>query len=598
MLRRLRRLKISLATKCQLLFGIAAGIIILAALVVTWQRIEQLTRQQDSVAAETLAKQTLAMHAATGQLPPAMPALDDYDGMSVRRPRLVGATESADLTPFESRALARFLREPGQSTHRETYETEEGRQGHLLAMSVRYENRCTTCHSPPLASADLAGITTRPVRLPQAPLVTGDVAGPADPERPGVLAPDEPEPVAQPGEQGGQEAASDEGGGEEAAAAPQDAPLLGMVSVEIPSQIRARQRLLNRVFLISASLAAAATATITLYFILTRLILYPMRVLQETAEKVRQGDLEVRSDIPSGDEFQTLSETFNEMLAGIQERNEQLRRANMSLDRKLGQLSETNVALDESNRLKSEFLANVSHELRTPLNSILGFADLLKDSSRDNPKIVRYANNIHNSGSNLLELINDLLDLAKIEAGKMEIRQDSLSLADMFEALVTLLGPLAAKRRVAIDTRIIPHVPLLTTDPGKLQQILFNLLSNAIKFSPDGGRIELEARREDADHVRISVRDFGPGIAPENQTRIFEKFRQLDGGVTRQHAGTGLGLAISRDLANLLGGRLGVDSEPGEGATFWLILPIELPSPPADAARRLAQSATTTAVVQ
>jgi signal transduction histidine kinase len=260
----------------------------------------------------------------------------------------------------------------------------------------------------------------------------------------------------------------------------------------------------------------------------------------------------------------------------IQERNEQLRRANVSLDNRLGQLSTTNVALDESNRLKSEFIANVSHELRTPLNSILGFADLLKDSNKDNPKIVRYANNIHNSGSSLLDLINDLLDLAKIEAGKMELRLDSLSMGDMFEALVTLLGPLAQKKQVRIDARIVPPVPLLVTDPGKLQQILFNLLSNAIKFSDAGGRIDLEARRENDQHVRISVRDYGPGVAPEDQERIFEKFRQLDAGVTRQHAGTGLGLAISRDLAEMLGGRLGVDSVPGEGANFWLILPVAI----------------------
>jgi signal transduction histidine kinase len=388
------------------------------------------------------------------------------------------------------------------------------------------------------------------------------------PRRVGVIAPEEPDaevaPEADPASPGPE---AEEGA---------EAALLGIVSVDIPSQIRTRQRLLNRVFLITASLAAAATATVTLYFILTRLILRPVRVLQETAEKVREGDLSVRSDIPSGDEFQTLSETFNGMLSVIQERNEQLRRANVSLDNRLGQLSTTNVALDESNRLKSEFIANVSHELRTPLNSILGFADLLKDTNKDNPKIVRYANNIHHSGSSLLDLINDLLDLAKIEAGKMELRLDSLSMADMFEALVTLLGPLAQKKQVRIDARIIPPVPLVVTDPGKLQQILFNLLSNAIKFSDPGGRIDLEARQEDDQHVRITVRDYGPGVALEDQERIFEKFRQLDAGVTRQHAGTGLGLAISRDLAEMLGGRLGVDSVPGEGASFWLILPVEI----------------------
>ena len=359
-------------------------------------------------------------------------------------------------------------------------------------------------------------------------------------------------------------------------------PLLGMVSVDVPSQIRTRQRLLNRVFLITASLAAAATATVTLYVILTRLILSPVRVLQDAAERVRSGDFSVRSDVSTGDEFQTFSETFNAMLGVLQDRNEQLRRANAGLDRKLDDLAQTNVALDESNRLKSEFLANVSHELRTPLNSIIGFADLMKEAAAD-AKLQRYANNIHASGSSLLDLINDLLDLAKIEAGKMEVRRESLSLGDLFESLTTLLGPVAGRRRVRVVPDVAADVPLLATDPGKLQQVLYNLLSNAVKFSPDGGRVDLSARLQDAGHVRLAVRDYGPGIDAEHHEIIFEKFRQLDAGVTRRHAGTGLGLTISRELAGLLGGRLGVDSRPGAGATFWLVLPLAPPAPPAEA---------------
>ena len=543
MFRRLRRLKISLATKCQLLFGIAAGVIILAALVVTWQRIDQLTDQQDEVAAETLAKQTLATHAATGQLPPVEPAVEEYDGLQVRRPRLIGVTEQENLTPFETKALNRFIRDAGRTMYGESYVTADGRYGYLLALPVRSDARCNSCHVP-------AGATLQvpPGNGAEARLLSSKA------------------PSTQPASielHNGQEGAS---------GLP---PLLGLVSVEIPSQIKTRQRLLNRAFLITASLVAAATATVTLYFILTRLILYPMRVLQETAEKVREGDLNVRSDISSGDEFQALSETFNAMLSVLQERNDQLRKANNSLDERLGRLATANLALDESNRLKSEFLASVSHELRTPLNSILGFADLLKEAGKENPKIQRYAMNIHSSGGGLLDLINDLLDLAKIEAGKMELRTGALSVADMFEALATLLGPLAAKRELHIDMRIAPDVPVITTDAGKLQQILFNFLSNAIKFSPTGGRIGLSAAREGENAVRITVTDAGPGIDQQMQERIFEKFRQLDAGVTRQHGGTGLGLAISRDLAALLGGEIGVDSKPGQGAAFWLTLPVE-----------------------
>jgi two-component system, NarL family, sensor histidine kinase BarA len=301
-----------------------------------------------------------------------------------------------------------------------------------------------------------------------------------------------------------------------------------------------------------------------------------VRVLQETAQKVSEGDLNIRSDINTGDEFQQLSDTFNVMLANLQHNADQLRSVNKGLDVKLGQLAEANMALYESNRLKSEFLANVSHELRTPLNSILGFAELLKDSVDGSPdvKTARYLNNILRSGRNLLDLINDLLDLAKIEAGRMEVRSEPLSLTDLFEAMTTLLKPMTEPKRVRIEPTVAPDVPIVHTDPGKLQQVLYNFLANAIKFSPDGAEVELTAVLDQPGHVRISVTDRGPGIDPEKHSVIFEKFRQIDGSVTRTHGGSGLGLAISKELTALMGGSIGVASQPGQGATFWIILPL------------------------
>ena len=354
--------------------------------------------------------------------------------------------------------------------------------------------------------------------------------------------------------------------------------LLGIVVVDIPSQVNQNQLFLNRAFILLAGVIAGTLATGVLYVITTRLILQPVRVLQETAEKVSQGDLNIRSDISTGDEFEQLSETFNTMLANLKSSDEQLRDINKALDLKLVQLGETNVALYESNRLKSEFLANVSHELRTPLNSILGFAELLRETVTENPdpKAARYLQNILASGRNLLDLINDLLDLAKIEAGRMDVRSEPLSLNDLFEGLINLLKPLAEGKDLTIVPAVGAEVPIVHTDPSKLQQVLYNLLSNAIKFSPVSERIELTAQMTGPENVRIAVKDRGPGIEPEKQDVIFEKFRQIDGSVTRQHSGTGLGLAISRELISLLGGSMGVDSLLGEGATFWVILPLKI----------------------
>jgi signal transduction histidine kinase len=367
------------------------------------------------------------------------------------------------------------------------------------------------------------------------------------------------------------------------------ARLLGIASVDMPSQLGANQLLLNRVFILVAGLLAGTLAIVVLYLIITRLILAPVRVLQETAQRVSEGDLNIRSDISSGDEFQQLSETVNTMLMNLKASEDQLRAVNKSLDLKLDQLAQSNVALYESNRLKNEFLANVSHELRTPLNSILGFAELLRDTVTPpepkaaggaapaaDAKALRYVQNILSSGQNLLELINDLLDLAKIEAGRMEVRSEPLSLSDVFEGLANLLKPLCESRQLTIASSVAADVPIVATDSAKLQQILYNFLSNAIKFSPPGAEIRLVAQRDGPDAVRISVTDQGPGIEPGQHAVIFEKFRQLDGSVTREHGGSGLGLSISKELITLLGGSIGVRSSPGQGATFWITLPLNI----------------------
>ena len=182
------------------------------------------------------------------------------------------------------------------------------------------------------------------------------------------------------------------------------------------------------------------------------------------------------------------------------------------------------------------------------------------------------------SARDLLNIINDLLDLAKIEAGEMDIHRGPVILPDICASLVDLTRPLTESKKLEVKVEIDDDLPTLNSDAGKIQQILYNLLSNAIKFTPEQGTVRLSACLEGPSAVRLAVSDTGGGIAPEHQALVFEKFRQADGSVTREHTGTGLGLPISRDLAQMLGGTLQLTSVPGEGATFTVILPVEAPA--------------------
>jgi signal transduction histidine kinase len=243
------------------------------------------------------------------------------------------------------------------------------------------------------------------------------------------------------------------------------------------------------------------------------------------------------------------------------------------------ELAQANMALYESNRLKSDFLATMSHELRTPLNSILGFSEVLVSGSGLSDKQQRWVRNIQSSGERLLNLINDILDLAKIEAGKMQVRLSAFSAYDVCEGLLAMFRPLAEKKNIELRSQLEPGIPLLRQDVVKLQQILSNLLSNAIKFTPEGGRVQLRAEADPL-YVVLTVTDTGVGIAPEEQELVFEKFRQSGNPMTREHAGTGLGLSIVRELSKLLGGEVTLQSELGRGSTFTVRLPLQLSEEP------------------
>jgi signal transduction histidine kinase len=230
--------------------------------------------------------------------------------------------------------------------------------------------------------------------------------------------------------------------------------------------------------------------------------------------------------------------------------------------------------LEAASRHKSEFLANMSHELRTPLNAVIGFSEVLLQRMFGalNDKQDEYLKDIYASGQHLLSLINDILDLSKIEAGRMELTPAPFHLPGALENAVTLVKERAGRHGIALELDLDPSLVEVIADERKVKQVVLNLLSNAVKFTPEGGRIVLRAaRREGA--VEIAVSDTGVGIAPEDQAAIFEEFRQV-GSDDRRREGTGLGLALARKFVELHGGRIRVESAVGRGSTFTFTLPL------------------------
>jgi len=232
---------------------------------------------------------------------------------------------------------------------------------------------------------------------------------------------------------------------------------------------------------------------------------------------------------------------------------------------------------ETANASKTAFLANMSHELRTPLNAILGFSEIIaKQVFGDvgSPRYAEYAGDIHSSGSHLLSLINDLLDVAKIEAGRMEIEPCELDVRKCFETALKIIAVKARERRQELVIDVDPSAPTLMADERALKQILINLVSNAVKFTPEGGRITVLASRARCGSFQIMVEDNGPGIPVEKLDKIFKPFSQVDNRYDRQGGGTGLGLALVRGLAELHGGRAWLESELGKGCRAFVVLPI------------------------
>ena len=362
--------------------------------------------------------------------------------------------------------------------------------------------------------------------------------------------------------------------------------LLAICKVSIPNTATEHALNWNKAILLATAIVTVFLAMFASYVIVRYVIVKPLRHLRDVSDSISRGDISQRADIHTGDEFEELAVAFNRMLRHLTTIQEELRQVNASLDGKVDELAQVNMRLYEMNMLKSDFLSTMSHELRTPLNSNLGFSDVLAAIDALDEKQKRYVQNIQKSGRTLLDMINDILDLAKIESGKMETRLSEFRIDLVVGAQCEMARPLSEKKNIDLESRLPPDPPPMRQDQARVQQILNNLLSNAIKFTPEGGRITVSVERDPRDFMVLKVGDTGVGIAEEDQQAIFEKFRQgrtaMPGGdaMTREHSGTGLGLSIVKELCKLLGGEVSVQSELGKGSVFTVRLPWRLEEQP------------------
>src|SRR5258706_11311327 len=299
----------------------------------------------------------------------------------------------------------------------------------------------------------------------------------------------------------------------------------------------------------------------------------PIRALRAGAARIGSGDLSQRIAIKTGDELEALANQFNDMAGRLQESYAGLEQ---KVEERTREVEEKSRQLEIASQHKSQFLASMSHELRTPLNAIIGLTEMMVTNAArfGTEKAAEPLRRVHRAGTHLLGLINQVLDLSKIEAGKLELNPETVNLAPLLEDVIGTARQLAEQNKNRLVLEAQENLGRLTVDPMRLRQTLLNLLSNACKFTKQGEvRLGVKKVVDGRNWIEIAVADTGIGMTPEQQAKLFEEFTQADSSTARQYGGTGLGLAITRKLARMMGGDVTVTSEPGKGSVFTVRLP-------------------------
>jgi len=329
-----------------------------------------------------------------------------------------------------------------------------------------------------------------------------------------------------------------------------------------------------------------STIIIAVFFgvIMADRITRPLRKLVYASRSLAKGDLNPKIDIDSEDEVGELAKAFGDMSKNlkksyedlerkVKERTLELQKANKKLSETNIELVELNKKISEANKLKSQFLANITHELRTPLTSIIGFSEVVLNEAKLNEEQADYLETILRNGEILLKLINDILELSRLDAGKSKLYLTEFNLQDAINKTLKIVSPLSKDKNIWISLNV-KDVENVVADEDKIIEVLLNLLTNAIKFNVEEGKIAVRAFKID-DHVRVEIEDTGIGIKKEELDIIFDEFRQIDSSETKAYSGTGLGLSISKHYVELHGGLIWAESEPGKGSIFIFEIPIE-----------------------